>query len=137
MTDKGRNSEDLICHWGASFLEDVPLLELMYLVFTRMPSGVTIGGSGLCCWVPCLLSTTLSPLLIVQYVFIVCNVCCIVKLAVTCNRCDGLVVADAPSPPYNVTGEAVSSSRVRVQWEMEPSTDNLLSFTVHKRLAHG
>ena len=25
------------CHWGASFLEDVPLVEFMYLVFIRMP----------------------------------------------------------------------------------------------------
>ena len=27
-----------ICHWGASFSEDGPLVEFMYLVFTRMPS---------------------------------------------------------------------------------------------------
>ena len=26
-----------ICHWEASFLEDVPLVEFMYLVFTHMP----------------------------------------------------------------------------------------------------
>ena len=26
-----------ICHRGASFSEDVPLVEFMYLVFTRMP----------------------------------------------------------------------------------------------------
>ena len=25
------------CHWGASFVEDVPLVEFMYLVFTHMP----------------------------------------------------------------------------------------------------
>ena len=27
-----------ICHWGASFFEDAPLVEFMYLAFTRMPS---------------------------------------------------------------------------------------------------
>ena len=32
---------------GASFFEDVPLVELIYLVFTRMPGGVTVGDSGL------------------------------------------------------------------------------------------
>ena len=26
-----------LCHWGASFFEDIPLVEFMYLVFTRMP----------------------------------------------------------------------------------------------------
>ena len=26
-----------LCHWGASFLEDLPLVEFMYLVFIRMP----------------------------------------------------------------------------------------------------
>ena len=26
-----------ICHWGASFFEDVPLVEFMYLIFTCMP----------------------------------------------------------------------------------------------------
>ena len=42
---------------GASFFEDVPLVEFMYLVFTCMPGGVTVGNSGLCCCVPCLSST--------------------------------------------------------------------------------
>ena len=37
---------------GASFFEDVPSVEFMYLVFTRMPGGVTVGDSGLCCCVP-------------------------------------------------------------------------------------
>ena len=27
----------VICHWGASFFEDVPLVKFMYLVFTHMP----------------------------------------------------------------------------------------------------
>ena len=43
---------------GASFffLEDVPLVEFIYFVFTRTPGGVTVGDSGLCCCVPCLSS---------------------------------------------------------------------------------
>ena len=45
---------------GASFFEDVPLVEFIYLVFTRMPGGVTIGGSDLCCCVPCLSSAIIS-----------------------------------------------------------------------------
>ena len=44
---------------GASFFDDEPLVEFMYLVFTRMPGGVTVGDSGPCC-VPCLLSTIIS-----------------------------------------------------------------------------
>ena len=39
---------------GASFFEDVPLVEFIYLVFTRMPGRVTVSYSGLCCCVPCL-----------------------------------------------------------------------------------
>ena len=27
----------IICHWGVSFFEDLPLVEFMYSVFTRMP----------------------------------------------------------------------------------------------------
>ena len=43
---------------GGIFLGwDVPLVELMYLVFTRMPG---VGDSGLCCCVPCLLSASIS-----------------------------------------------------------------------------
>ena len=30
-----------------SFFEDVSLVEIMYLVFTRMPGRVTVGDSGL------------------------------------------------------------------------------------------
>ena len=45
---------------GASFLEDVTLVEFMYLVFTRMSGGVTVGDSSLCCCVPCLLSSVAS-----------------------------------------------------------------------------
>ena len=45
---------------GVSCFEDVPLVEFIYLVFTRTPGGVTIGNAGLCCCVPCLLSTIIS-----------------------------------------------------------------------------
>ena len=34
---------------GASFFEDVPLVGFMYLIFTCMPGGFTVGDSGLCC----------------------------------------------------------------------------------------
>ena len=34
---------------GSSFFEDVSLVEFMYLALTRMPGGVTVGDSGLCC----------------------------------------------------------------------------------------
>ena len=37
---------------GASFFEDVPLVEFTYLVFTRTPGGVTVGDSSVCCRVP-------------------------------------------------------------------------------------
>ena len=40
---------------GGIHFEHVPLVEFTYLVFTRMPGGVTVGGSGLCC-TPCLSS---------------------------------------------------------------------------------
>ena len=45
---------------GAPFFEDVPLVEFIYLEFTCMPGGVTVGDSGLCCCVPCLLSAIIS-----------------------------------------------------------------------------
>ena len=34
-------------------------MEFVYLVFTRMPGGVTVGDSGLRCCVPCLSSATI------------------------------------------------------------------------------
>ena len=52
---------------GASFSEDVPLVEFMFLVFTRTPGGVTISDSGLCCCVPCLLSTIISICLLILH----------------------------------------------------------------------
>ena len=45
---------------GASFFEDVPLVEFIYLVFTRTPGGGTVGDSGLSCCVPCLSSAIIS-----------------------------------------------------------------------------
>ena len=39
---------------GGILFENVPLVEFMYLVFTRTPEGVTVGDSGLSCCVPCL-----------------------------------------------------------------------------------
>ena len=39
-----------ICYWN------VPLLEFMYPVFTRLSGGITVGDSGLYCYVPCLMS---------------------------------------------------------------------------------
>ena len=45
---------------GASFFEGVLLVLFIYLVFTRTPGGVTVGDSGLCCYVPCLSSAIIS-----------------------------------------------------------------------------
>ena len=45
---------------GASFHEDVRLVELMYVVFTHMPVGTTVGDSDVCCCVPCLSSGIIS-----------------------------------------------------------------------------
>ena len=45
---------------GASFFEDEPLVEFIYLVFARTPGGVAVGDSGLCCCVPCLSSAIIS-----------------------------------------------------------------------------
>ena len=33
---------------GVSFLEDLPLVEFIYLIFARTPGGVTVGDSSLC-----------------------------------------------------------------------------------------
>ena len=51
---------------GASFFEDVPLVEFIYLVFTRTPGGVIVGDSGLCC-VPCLSSASISLCVLIQH----------------------------------------------------------------------
>ena len=50
---------------GASYSEDVPLVDFIYPVFTRMPGGVTVNDSGLCCCVPCLLSAIISLCLVI------------------------------------------------------------------------
>ena len=55
---------------GASFFEDVPLVEFMYLVFTRTPGGVTVGDSDLCCCVPCLSTAIISICLLIFHVSI-------------------------------------------------------------------
>ena len=47
------------------FFEDVPLVEFIYLVFTRTPGGVTVGDSGLRCRVPCLSSAIISRYLLI------------------------------------------------------------------------
>ena len=43
-------------------------MEFMYPVFTSMPSGVTVGNSGLCCCFPCLLSAINSFCLLIMAV---------------------------------------------------------------------
>ena len=40
-------------------------MEFTYLVFTRMPGGVTVGNLGLCCCVPCLSSVIISVYLLI------------------------------------------------------------------------
>ena len=57
---------------GASFWGDVLLVELMYVVFTRMLGGVTVGESGICCCVPCLSSATISLCLLGFVSFFLC-----------------------------------------------------------------
>ena len=58
---------------GASFLlllllsfEDVALVQFVYLVFTHMPAGVTVGDSGLCGCVPRLSSAIVSLCLVMN-----------------------------------------------------------------------
>ena len=45
---------------AAPFFELVRIYKFIYLVFTGMPGGVTVGDSGLCCYFPCLLSASIS-----------------------------------------------------------------------------
>ena len=52
---------------GIFFSEDVPLEEFIYLVFTRMPGGVNVGDSGLCCCVPCLLNAIIPLCLLILW----------------------------------------------------------------------
>ena len=46
---------------------DVPLVEFIYLVFTRTPGGATVGDSGLCCCVPCPSSAIISLGLLIPF----------------------------------------------------------------------
>ena len=50
--------------WGGTFL-----VKFLYPVFTRMPGGGTVGDSGLCCCVPCLLSSLKSLRLLIPLLF--------------------------------------------------------------------
>ena len=45
---------------------NAPLVEFIYLVFTRKPGGVTGGDSGLCCSVSCLSSAIISLCLLIK-----------------------------------------------------------------------
>ena len=54
-------AHDSTWHWGASFFEDVPLVEFTYPVFTRISGGVSAGHWGLCRCVPRLLSAIILP----------------------------------------------------------------------------
>ena len=42
-------------------------MEFLYLVFTRMPGGVIVGDSGLCCCVPCLSGAAVSLRLLIPH----------------------------------------------------------------------
>ena len=57
-------------------LEDVSLVEFMYPVFNRMPGGVIVGDSGLCCCVPVVCVTSI---IVLKALLIPC-VCCFLKL---------------------------------------------------------
>ena len=48
-------------------VENAPLVEFIYLVFTRTPGGVIVGDSGLCCCVPCLSSAIISLCLLILH----------------------------------------------------------------------
>ena len=54
---------------GASFLEDVPLVEFMYLVFTGMLCGITVCDSGLSFCVARLSSGIISFFLLKKFFF--------------------------------------------------------------------
>ena len=81
----GSGGVGLPVDWGIrqnhGWFEDVPLMECMYLVFTRMPGGVTVGDSGFCCCVFCLSSNIVS-----YYIFILltgeCNL-----IELSCKTC--------------------------------------------------
>ena len=60
MSSSVPEMEDIHAIGGHLFWGDVSLVEFMYSVLTRMPGGVTVGDSFLCCSVPCLLSAVNS-----------------------------------------------------------------------------
>ena len=51
--------------FGGGRVDDVPLVEFIYLVFTCTPGGVTVGDSGLCCCVLCLSNAIISLCLLI------------------------------------------------------------------------
>ena len=59
------------CHWGhLFFFWGCTFVEFIYRVFTRMPGGVTVGDSDLCCCVPCLSTAIISICLLIFHVSI-------------------------------------------------------------------
>ena len=52
--------EGIYATGGILYSEYIPLMEFIYLVFTRVPGGVTVGDSGLCCCFPYLSSAIIS-----------------------------------------------------------------------------
>ena len=57
----------------------------MYLVFARMSGGVTVGSSGLCCCVLCLLSAIYFPLWFCRKCVILCVRVCKFEITVLRN----------------------------------------------------
>ena len=53
--------EGIYATGGILFFEAIPLVEFLYLIFTRTPGEVTVGDSGFCCCVPCLSSAIIPP----------------------------------------------------------------------------
>ena len=71
---------------GSSFLEDVPSVELMCLVFMCMPGGVTVSDLGLCCCVPYLFNTVNSLCLMIVYICMCVCVCECVRVCVKIQK---------------------------------------------------
>ena len=75
----------LVAYFFFVVVEDVPVVVFMFLVFTRMPGGVTVGDSGLCCCVSCVFDGMLeTPNSKVRRVFLFppfycCCCCCCFK----------------------------------------------------------
>lgn len=58
-----------------------------------------------------------------------------VSWALGLTRISVRIEPDAPSAPFNVTGEVISSTRIMIHWMINEEPDRLLSFSVHLRLA--